>query len=131
SHPNVVTVLEAGVAGGQVYVAMEFIRGLTLAAWLAEQPRSWQQVLGVFRQAGRGLAAAHGAGLVHRDFKPSDVMIAELGRARVLDFGLVRVATPQVAPVASVSASHNHLDIHLTDDDQIVGTPAYMAPEQW
>ena len=132
SHPNVVTVLEAGVAGGQVYVAMEFIRGVTLAAWLRATERGWQEVLRVFVQAGRGLAAAHAAGLVHRDFKPSNVMIDESGRARVLDFGLVRSA-PTVLAGSSIpsSASSSKFDIHLTQDDQFVGTPAYMAPEQW
>jgi len=133
SHPNVVTVLEAGVAGGQVYVAMEFIRGLTLAAWLQAAPRSWQDIVEVFAQAGRGLAAAHAAGLVHRDFKPSNVMIDEAGRARVLDFGLVRAAGPELPRASSVTGSHSSskLDMQLTYDDQIVGTPAYMAPEHW
>ncbi|MBZ5709739.1 serine/threonine-protein kinase [Nannocystis pusilla] len=135
SHPNVVTVLEAGVAGGQVYVAMEFIRGMTLAAWLKAQPRSWQEIVEVFAQAGRGLAAAHAAGLVHRDFKPSNVMVDEAGRARVLDFGLVRAATPELPRAKnSVTGSINSsskLDMQLTHDDQIVGTPAYMAPEHW
>ncbi|WAS93272.1 serine/threonine protein kinase [Nannocystis punicea] len=136
SHPNVVTVLEAGVAGGQVYVAMEFIRGQTLAAWLQAAPRGWQEVVEVFVQAGRGLAAAHAAGLVHRDFKPSNVMIDDAGRARVLDFGLVRAAVPEPARAgpstgASNSNGTSKLDMHLTHDDQIVGTPAYMAPEHW
>ncbi|WP_434421896.1 serine/threonine-protein kinase [Nannocystis pusilla] len=134
SHPNVVTVLEAGVAGGQVYVAMEFIRGQTLGAWLQAGPRGWQEVVEVFVQAGRGLAAAHAAGLVHRDFKPSNVMIDDAGRARVLDFGLVRAAVPEVtrgAPGTGTSNSNSKLDMHLTHDDQIVGTPAYMAPEHW
>ncbi|PCC70247.1 Serine/threonine protein kinase [Nannocystis exedens] len=134
SHPNVVTVLEAGMAGGQVYVAMEFIRGQTLGAWLQAAPRSWQEVVEVFVQAGRGLAAAHAAGLVHRDFKPSNVMIDDAGRARVLDFGLVRAAVPELpraAPTPGTSNSNSKLDMHLTHDDQIVGTPAYMAPEHW
>ncbi|MCY1011900.1 serine/threonine-protein kinase [Nannocystis pusilla] len=137
SHPNVVTVLEAGVAGGQVYVAMEFIRGQTLGAWLQAGPRGWAEVVEVFVQAGRGLAAAHAAGLVHRDFKPSNVMIDDAGRARVLDFGLVRAAVPEVTRGAPGSGSNSNsngnskLDMHLTHDDQIVGTPAYMAPEHW
>jgi tetratricopeptide (TPR) repeat protein len=129
SHPNVVTVLEAGVAGGRVYVAMEFIRGVTLGAWLSETPRAWPEIVDVFVQAGRGLAAAHAAGLVHRDFKPSNVMIDETGRARVLDFGLVRATASAVTADPSMSASHLHL--HLTHDSQIIGTPAYMSPEQW
>ncbi|MDC0722091.1 serine/threonine-protein kinase [Nannocystis bainbridge] len=143
SHPNVVTVLEAGMAGGQVYVAMEFIRGQTLGGWMQATLREWHEIVEVFVQAGRGLAAAHTAGLVHRDFKPSNVMIDEAGRARVLDFGLVRAAVPE-APRAvtgvrsssgsgsgNISVGNSKLDMHLTHDDQIVGTPAYMAPEHW
>src|SRR5690606_8684411 len=91
-------------------------------------------ILGVFVQAGRGLAAAHAAGLVHRDFKPRNVMIDESGRVRVLDFGLVRAtgaptATPTRADPASCEVSQLHL--RLTRDDEVVGTPAYIAPELW
>jgi len=131
SHPGVVTVLEAGVANQQVYVAMEFIRGVTLADWLAAAPRSWTQVLEVFTQAGRGLAAAHAAGLVHRDFKPSNVMIDDSGRVRVLDFGLVCAVAGRAPAELSATASSTNLDLQLTRDDDILGTPAYMAPEQW
>ncbi len=70
AHPNVVAVHDVGVFAGQVFVAMEFVRGETLGGWLQRQPRGWSEVLAVFVSAGRGLAAAHEAGLVHRDFKP-------------------------------------------------------------
>ncbi|MCY1011908.1 serine/threonine-protein kinase [Nannocystis pusilla] len=111
SHPNVAVVHEVGLHEDGIFIAMEFVRGSTLHAWLARQPRGWTEVLGAFIQAGRGLAAAHGANLVHRDFKPSNAMIGDDGRVRVLDFGLS--CTPAKA------------------GREVVGTPAYMPPEQF
>jgi serine/threonine protein kinase len=90
SHPNVIHVFEAGEVDGQLYIAMEFVRGVTLRAWLAERARPWPEILAMFVQAGRGLMAAPAAGTVHRDFKPDHGMVGEDGRARVLDFGLAR-----------------------------------------
>src|SRR5688572_9053237 len=88
THPNVVTVYEAGLAGDQVFIAMELVTGGTLRDWMKEA-RPWREVVRLFIDAGRGLAAAHAAGLVHRDFKPANVFIDAGGRARVGDFGLV------------------------------------------
>ena len=116
AHPHVVTVHEAGVADGRVYLAMEFVAGGTLRAWLAE-PRTWREIRDRFVEAGRGLAAAHDAGLVHRDFKPDNVLIGRDGHARVTDFGLVRAL-----PVAPDDAAG--------DTTSVAGTPRYMAPEQ-
>src|SRR5262252_3184709 len=92
SHPNVVTVHDAGTFGDRVFIAMELIDGWTIDQWLRAEPRTWQQVLDVFIAAGRGLAAAHAAGVVHRDFKPQNVMIGREGAVRVMDFGLARLA---------------------------------------
>ena len=89
SHPNVVAVHDVDEADGRIYIAMEFVTGVTLRTWLGE-PRSCPEIVDVFVQAGRGLAAAHAAGLVHRDFKPENVLVGADGRVRVLDFGLVR-----------------------------------------
>jgi tetratricopeptide (TPR) repeat protein len=111
SHPNVAVVHEVGLHDDGIFIAMEFIRGATLHAWLGKRPRAWTEVLDAFIQAGRGLAAAHHAGLVHRDFKPSNAMIGDDGRVRVLDFGLC--CTPAKA------------------GREVVGTPAYMPPEQF
>jgi eukaryotic-like serine/threonine-protein kinase len=114
SHPNVAIVHDVGTFGDQVFVAMEHVDGGTLEEWLGKSPRSWREVLQTFRDAGRGLEAAHAAGLVHRDFKPSNVLVGRDGAVRVTDFGLARAEDPHGAaqPV------------------ELVGTPRYMSPEQ-
>jgi len=111
SHPNVVTVYDIGTVGEQPFIAMELVDGMTLRSWLSNIPRSEREILAMFGACARGLAAAHAAGLVHRDFKPDNVLIGGDGRPRVTDFGLV----------ASDATSIKGVE----------GTPAYMAPEQW
>ena len=129
SHPNVATVYDVGSHGDQVFIAMELVDGAALSGWLKTAPRSPREVLRVFVQAGRGLAAAHAVGLVHRDFKPHNVLIGEDGRVRVTDFGLALQERPgdQEGPApgrADASAALRTLT------GQLVGTPAYMSPEQ-
>ncbi len=116
SHPNVITVHEVGSHGDHLYVVMELCAGGNLREWLVAQPRSQDQIIDCFRQAAHGLAAAHAAGLVHRDFKPDNVLVGADGRVRVADFGLVR--------------SHKQASETLTQSGLILGSPAYMAPEQ-
>ncbi|WP_123784021.1 serine/threonine-protein kinase [Corallococcus macrosporus] len=138
SHPNVVSVYDAGTFAGRVFIAMERVDGLSLRHWLRAEHRTWREVLDIFRQAGRGLAAAHAAGLVHRDFKPANVLVSKEGRAQVTDFGLARTtadldaaeagrgttpALPRVAP-------EDLLQTALTEAGLVMGTPAYMPPEQ-
>ena len=134
SHPNVVAVHEAGLWEDQVFIAMEFVKGQDLRAWLVQEPRAWPEVVEVFRAAGLGLAAAHQAGLVHRDFKPANVLLGDDGRARVVDFGLVRQSDepPPVPADSLVRAPIPGAGMHttLTATGAILGTPAYMSPEQ-
>jgi tetratricopeptide (TPR) repeat protein/tRNA A-37 threonylcarbamoyl transferase component Bud32 len=122
SHPNLVGVHDAGALDEAVFIAMEFIDGLTLRAWLAERERTTAQILEAFVQAGRGLAAAHAAGLVHRDFKPENVLVGKDGRVRVSDFGLARGEEREPGPTSA--------DPLVSAAGALIGTPAYMAPEQ-
>ncbi len=123
NHPNVVTVYELGTWSGGRFIAMEHVLGESLDAWRAGAERSTAEVLLVLRAAGQGLAAAHAAGVVHRDFKPANVLVGKDGRVRVSDFGLSRPA-PEALPAAEGKS------LFLTQAGALVGTPAYMAPEQ-
>jgi tetratricopeptide (TPR) repeat protein/predicted Ser/Thr protein kinase len=140
SHPNVVVVHDAGTYDERVFIAMEYIDGRTLKEWLAETPRSRREILDVFASAARGLAAAHAAGLVHRDFKPHNVMVGHDGGVRVMDFGVAReidapsdddgdqaASADDDAPVIPADLS----DLTFTRTGELVGTPLYMAPEQF
>ena len=136
SHPNVVTVHEVGTADGVDYVAMELIDGTTVAEWARGTPREAGEVLETFDAAGKGLAAAHAAGLVHRDFKPHNILRSKRGRVVVTDFGLARAALDEPeaaggqggAPDQQVDSAS--LSSTLTATGALLGTPAYMAPEQ-
>ena len=134
-HPNVLRVHEAGTVDDQIYIAMEFASGGTLRQWLAAAPRDRDDIVRVFVDAGRGLAAAHAAGLVHRDFKPDNVLLVGSGQARVTDFGLVGVVgEQQAAPIGHIDATlsqNTPLSRDLTRTGALMGTPAYMSPEQF
>ncbi len=135
AHPNVATVYEVGEYDGQVFLAMELVEGPTLGEWLKAKPRTWREIVAMFIQAGRGLAAAHTAGIVHRDFKPDNVLVGTDDRARVLDFGLARPSsdTPTVPPTEPVVLDRLSISLsnRLTQVGSLVGTPAYMSPEQY
>jgi predicted Ser/Thr protein kinase len=138
AHPNVVRVYDVGEHAGRTFVAMELVTGDTLRQWL-RGTHTVGEVLAVIAQAGRGLAAAHAAGLIHRDLKPDNILIAADGRVLVGDFGLARDASAADEPVATraggtgaggTGAAPAELPADLTLTGALVGTPAYMAPEQ-
>ena len=132
THPNVVAIHDVGDHDGQVFLAMEFVDGATVGQWLHERERSWTEIVEVYRAAGEGLAAAHAAGVVHRDFKPDNVMVAVDGRVLVMDFGLARASNePRDDPSPSISGDRAAISAELTSAGSLVGTPAYMSPEQF
>jgi serine/threonine protein kinase len=142
AHPNVVTVYEVGTVGDQLFVAMEYIRGATLKTWVAG--KTWSEILDLLLDVGEGLAEAHRAGLVHRDFKPENVLVGTDGRPRVSDFGLARASievSASLPPSVTPRSSGDHAPDHVTSPSTgsgsitrtgaILGTPAYMSPEQF
>ncbi len=134
-HANVIAVYDVGTCDGRAFITMELVEGTTLASWLEGTRHPWRQVLDAFVQAGRGLAAAHAAGLVHRDFKPANVLVGSDGRVRVADFGLARSVagddpaetTPEMTSPASPPLLHDT----ITRAGALLGTPTYMSPEQF
>ncbi len=132
AHPNVVVVHDVGEFEGNVFMAMELVVGGTLGDWLGDRERSRDAILEVFLEAGEGLVAAHAAGLVHRDFKPANVLMGDDGRARVTDFGLARAGENTDARTRDdfVTLSGSG-EVAVTRTGALVGTPAYMSPEQF
>ena len=131
SHPNVVHAYEIGEHEGALYLVMEFIEGVQLSKWQRELRGEWQVILEKYIEAGRGLAAAHDAGIVHRDFKPSNCVVCTDGPVRVLDFGLAHSSTAKtVADEGRLPDDVPVLEARVTITGTTMGTPAYMSPEQ-
>jgi eukaryotic-like serine/threonine-protein kinase len=137
THPNVVAVHRVGTFEGQIYLVMEYVEGGTLRHHATKPGQTWQQIVESYVQAGRGLAAAHAAGFVHRDFKPDNVLVGHDGRVRVTDFGLVTPVAAVAGPTQTAGrgvwdeAAQLDPNARLTQSGAVLGTPAYMAPEQF
>jgi eukaryotic-like serine/threonine-protein kinase len=128
SHPNVVAVYDVGVHADTIYIVMEYVAGGTARDYLTGESRSVAEVLGIYLQAGRGLAAAHAKGLVHRDFKPENVLVGGDGQVRVTDFGLARIAGGgSTAPLRADAQQ----PVELSTTKGVIGTPGYVSPEQF
>ncbi|MCX4246787.1 serine/threonine-protein kinase [Paraliomyxa miuraensis] len=133
SDPHVVTIYDVGEDEAGLFIAMELLEGEDLSTWLAAGPHPWPEVVARMMGAGRGLAAAHRVGVVHRDFKPANVLLGREGRVAVTDFGLARpdvTATADTGGMGPEPAVDATLDPALTEQGTRVGTPIYMAPEQ-
>jgi tetratricopeptide (TPR) repeat protein/predicted Ser/Thr protein kinase len=130
-HPGVVKVHDVVIHEGQVVIVMELLAGLTLAAWERARPRGWREVVDLYLRAGEGLAAAHGVGVIHRDFKPANVIVGDDCRVRVLDFGLARFAGAADVGGAGEDAGRAALGAgDLTATGDVIGTLGFTAPEQ-
>jgi serine/threonine protein kinase/tetratricopeptide (TPR) repeat protein len=133
-HPNVIAIYDVGSADDTPYLATELVAGTDFSAWLRARPRSHAAIVAVILQAAQGLAAAHGAGLVHRDVKPSNILVGDDGRTRVADFGLARTDRAGTAdahePSTADGAVARTTEGPCTEAGALLGTPAYMAPEQ-
>ncbi len=140
SHANVVRVFDVGLVAGEVYLAMELVEGVTLREWMVQTRHGAREILRVLTRAGRGLAAAHDAGLVHLDFKPTNVLVGVDGEVRVVDFGLARDPAQLAARSSGDSGSScddgprsgrpaTRLGERMTEDGAVLGTPGYIAPE--
>jgi predicted Ser/Thr protein kinase/WD40 repeat protein len=131
AHPNVVSVHEIGEHEDAAFIVMEYVEGPTLRQWLAAAPRSVTEILAVFMAAGHGLGAVHEAGLIHRDFKPDNLMIRNRGQVLVMDLGIARDGSNAFTPTTVALDGSDDETVDLTRDGALMGSPAYMAAEQF
>jgi eukaryotic-like serine/threonine-protein kinase len=128
SHPNVVAIHDVEEVDARVILVMEYVPGGSLRDWLQGEPRSWREIVDCFVAAGRGLAAAHAADVLHRDFKPANVLVAG-STVKVTDFGLAK-HDAEAAAATGEGGAHAPIEVDLTASGFVLGTPRYMAPEQ-
>jgi len=131
AHPNVVAVYDSGELADGVYIAMELVTGDTLRAWQTRSGRAWREIVRKYLEVGRGLAAAHAAEVVHRDFKPENVLVDTMGRAAVTDFGIAIGSSTDVDTATGIADVGAPGAIERTRTGELIGTPQYMSPEQF